>query len=61
MKSIDRNVLQSEIQAAIDSINKYGNIKDSHSKAAFLSGYFRREYPEIAELLSYIAGIETAS
>lgn len=61
MKSIDRNVLQSDIKAAIDALNKHDNIKESHSKAAYLSGFLMREYPEIAALLSYIAGIKPAS
>lgn len=59
MKTINRDVLKSDIKNAIDAAKKY-DIKGPAAKAAFLSGYLGKKYPEIATLLSYIAEIEAA-
>lgn len=61
MKTINRNVLQSDIDYAIDAVNEYDSVKGPAAKAAFFCGYFGRKYPEIATLLSYIAEIEATS
>lgn len=60
MRDIDRNALQSDIRNAIEAVRKHDITEDPTAKAAFLSGFLGRKYPEILVLLRYIADMETA-
>lgn len=42
MKTINRNVLQSDIKNAIAAVNEYDSMMDAAEKAAFLRGEKRR-------------------